>query len=161
MRICCRIILAAALAVAAAAFSGCEAEASSGSKSVKVSSSGSASSSSSSSSSGNSSSSSGSSENRTITINASRSALSSSQRTATLSVNAVNCSWSLSNPAYGSLNRTTGTSVTYTGSQFPAGGVRQTVIVNGYVDGQPRRGSITISQNEFAGGDVIDIGGNL
>lgn len=161
MRTCCRIFLTAALAVAAAAFSGCEAEASSGSKSVKVSSSGSASSSSSSSSSGSSSSSSSSSDNGAISISASRSALSSSQRTTTLSAKADNCSWSLSNPAYGALNRTTGNSVIYTGSQFPASGVRQTVTVNGYVDGQSRRGTITISQNEFAGGDVIDIGGNL
>ncbi len=160
MRACCRIFLAAALAATAAAFSGCEAEASSGSKSVKVSSTGTANSQSSSSS-GSSSSSSSSSDNRAITISASRSALSSSQRTTTLSAKADNCSWSLSNPAYGALNRTTGNSVIYTGSQFPASGVRQTVTVNGYVDGQSRRGTITISQNEFAGGDVIDIGGNL
>lgn len=160
MRACCRIFIAAALAAAAAAFSGCEAEASSGSKSVKVSSSGTANSQSSSSS-GSSSSSSSSSDNGAISISASRSALSSSQRTTTLSAKADDCSWSLSNPAYGALNRTTGNSVIYTGSQFPASGVRQTVTVNGYVDGQSRRGTIIISQNEFAGGDVIDIGGNL
>ena len=160
MRACYRIFLAAALAAAAAAFSGCEAEASSGSKSVKVSSTGTANSQSSSSS-GSSSSSSSSSDNGAISISASRSALSSSQRTTTLSAKADDCSWSLSNPAYGALNRTTGNSVIYTGSQFPASGVRQTVTVNGYVDGQSRRGTITISQNEFAGGDVIDIGGNL
>lgn len=71
--------------------------------------------------------------------------------------NGSDCVWTLSTPSYGTLDTTTGSSVTYTATRE---NVTQTLTVSATVNGTRQNARATIRQVTYSAGDTIHLGGN-